>query len=197
MQKPKLYVDFDQTIVDSVEAIVSMYNEDYSAYKEYEYVDPKDIKTWEFKECQCASPEIIDTYFCTPRFFERLKFLENTNSLLWLLSYKFNIIIVSHGHYPNLKLKKEWIKEHLSFATFVGVDMDKYPDKSHVDMSNAIFVDDLSGNLFSSNAKYKILFGEYSWEDNYLGFTRCVDWIELYQQIIFIYGKEYGREEFA
>ena len=197
MQKPKLYVDFDQTIVDSVEAIVSMYNEDYSAYKEYEYVDPKDIKTWGFKECQCASPEIIDTYFCTPRFFERLNFLENASSILWLLSYKFHIIIISHGHYPNLKLKREWIKKHFNFASFVGVDMDKYPDKSHVDMSNAIFVDDLSRYLYSSNAKYKLLFGENPWEDNRWGYARCVDWIELYQQIIFIYGKEYGREEFA
>jgi len=52
-------------------------------------------------------------------------------------------------------------------------------DKSIVDMKNAIFIDDVLSNLESSNAKYKIVFGdEYEWNiTNKHG--RCFNWTDV------------------
>lgn len=87
-------------------------------------------------------------YFNTPRFFERLKFMDQADTFIWLLSYQFDFVIVSHGNYPNLQLKRKWIDRKLRFSIneakminqgsvdFIGVDFADHNDKSHIDMSD-------------------------------------------------------------
>lgn len=148
-------------------------------------------------------------YFNTPRFFDNLKFMNQADTFIWLLSYQFDFIIVSHGNYPNLQLKKKWIDRKLKLfindtkmlnqgvVDFIGVDFHDHDDKSHVDMSDGIFVEDTYDNLVTSNAKYKIVFGEqYPWNANNENecssgvYTRCKNWMELYQEILRIYNTE-------
>lgn len=212
MQKPKLYLDFDGVIANSIDAIVSLYNDDFQAYPDYHYIKPDDINTWNFEECKCATSDVFDMYFNTPRFFDNLGFMDQADTFIWLLSYQFDFVIVSHGNSPNLKLKKMWIDKKLKLfindtkmlnqgsVDFIGVDFKDYDDKSHIDMSDGIFVEDTYENLITSNAKYKIVFGEqYPWNiENEVNratglgesYTRCVDWLELYQEIIQIYNIE-------
>lgn len=138
--------------------------------------------------------------------------MEHADTFIWLLSYQFNFVIVSHGNYPNLQLKKKWIDRNLKISIngtkmvnqgsvdFIGVDFKDYDDKSHVDMSDGIFVEDTYDNLLTSNAKYKIVFGEqYPWNienevyrsmESGESYVRCLDWMELYQEIIRIYNME-------
>ena len=52
-----LYLDFDCTIVNTIKAIVSLYNEDFKYYKNFKYINWIDINTWNFTECNCASAE--------------------------------------------------------------------------------------------------------------------------------------------
>ena len=199
-------------IVNSIDAIISLYNDDFQAYPNYCHIKSSDIHTWNFEECNCGSREIFDTYFNTPRFFNNLKFMEHADTFIWLLSYQFNFVIVSHGNYPNLQLKKKWIDRNLKISIngtkmvnqgsvdFIGVDFKDYDDKSHVDMSDGIFVEDTYDNLLTSNAKYKIVFGEqYPWNieneayrsmESGESYVRCLDWMELYQEIIRIYNME-------
>ena len=151
-------------------------------------------------------------YFNTPRFFDNLDFMYQADTFIWLLSYQFDFVIVSHGNSPNLKLKKMWIDKKLKLfinntrmlnqgsVDFIGVDFHNHKDKSHVDMSDGIFVEDTYDNLITSNAKHKIVFGEqYPWNaDNEVNretglaesYTRCKNWMELYQEIIQIYNME-------
>ena len=199
-------------IVNSIDAIVSLYNDDFQAYPNYCHIKSSDIHTWNFEECKCANTDIFNMYFNTPRFFDNLKFMNQADTFIWLLSYQFDFVIVSHGNYPNLQLKKKWIDRKLKLfindtkmlnqgvVDFIGVDFHDYDDKSHVDMSDGIFVEDTYDNLVTSNAKYKIIFGEqYPWNANNevcmatgLGesYTRCLNWMELYQEIIRIYNTE-------
>ena len=199
-------------IANSIDAIISLYNDDFQAYPDYHHIKSSDIHTWNFEECNCGSNEIFDTYFNTPRFFNNLKFMEHADTFIWLLSYQFDFVIVSHGNYPNLQLKKKWIDRNLKISIngtkmvnqgsvdFIGVDFKDYDDKSHVDMSDGIFVEDTYDNLITSNAKHKIVFGEqYPWNienevncETGLGecYTRCKNWMELYQEIIRIYNME-------
>lgn len=195
MSRPKLFLDFDNTIVDTIAAVVSLYNEDYASHEGFVQVDPKDVTSWEFTECNLATYEEIDKYFGDKRFFQRVKLYPSAGQVLRSLSHRYDITIVSHGYASNLKLKEEWVKDKLfkeifdnsCNAEFIGVDWETHNDKSHVDMSNSIFVDDSIRNLETSSAKYKILYGEYmDWNNTNIEFIRCKNWLDLNNQICLI-----------
>lgn len=195
MSRPKLFLDFDNTIVDTIAAVVSLYNEDYVNRDGFVHIDPSEVTSWEFTECNLATYEEIDRYFGDERFFQRVKLYPSAGQVLRSLSHRYDITIVSHGYASNLKLKEEWIKDNLfkeildssCNAEFIGVNWETHNDKSHVDMSNSIFVDDSIRNLETSSAKYKILYGEYmDWNETNLDFIRCKNWLDLYNQICLI-----------
>lgn len=175
---------------------MELYNEDFCAYKDFNHIHPKNIKTYNFDECNCANKYIINSYFNAPRFFERLDFIDDyvEESIRLFLKNGFNISIVSHGFSPNLKLKEKWIEDYiqtlcdsesLGKVEFIGVNRKKESDKSCVDMSDGIFVDDNVGNLITSNARHKIIFGKtYPWNEGDHGYTRCENWYDLYNYVI-------------
>ena len=155
----KLYCDFDGVIVDTIAAICDLYNEDFKYYSDYKYILPEQINTWDFSECNCASREYINTYFNQQRFFDKLKFMPQAYDTLRKFALHNEIIIVSSGYSPNLKVKEKWCKEHLPCCQFIGVNLKEYKDKSHIDMSCGLFIDDSANNLETSNAETKICFG--------------------------------------
>ena len=176
-------------IVDTISAIVELYNDDFQYYKQFKRIYPEDINTWDFKECSCASTKFINTYFNTKRFFDHLNFMPDAYNSIMMLARRYDIYIVSHGYSPNLKLKEIWIKNNLPFdIEFIGVNLKKYSDKSCVDMSDGIFIDDKLSNIKSSNAKKNILFGkEYSWNiDNSddKDYIRCFTWNEILYELL-------------
>ena len=198
MQKPKLYLDYDNCITDSIACIVGLYNKDFQTFPWFEYVNPENVHTWDFEECKYITKDIVNLYFCSPRFYENLTMMQNAETMIWLLDYDFDITIVSCGYKPNLTLKRLWIKKNIPCAKFIGIDFEEYPDKSHIDMSDGILVDDTLKYLCTSNAKHKIVYGkEYPWneeneKDARYGYVRCKNWIELYQQLLEIL-KEYKQ----
>lgn len=174
-----LYIDFDGVIVNTIKAIVSLYNYDFLYYKNFEIINWTDIETWNFEECNCCTREDIDKYFNQKRFFDRLEFMPFVKKVMESLAEKYDIYIVSMGDYPNLKLKNRFILEHFPYAKFIGCDFSKYSDKSHIDMSDGIIIDDSVINLERSNAGFKICFGdEYIWNREWKGF-RASNWIEI------------------
>lgn len=64
------------------------------------------------------------------------------------------------------------------------MNLKEYQDKSCVDMSGGIFIDDKLSNLDTSNAKEKILFGkEYPWNKDNTKYTRVMNWMHLIKYI--------------
>ena len=62
---------------------------------------------------------------------------------------------------------------------FIGVDINRYSDKSHIDMSGGIIIDDEINNLLTSNAPQKICFGDVcEWNKDWTG-ERLFNWIEV------------------
>ena len=178
MKKPKIFVDYDNTITNSTKAIVDLYDEDFKYYKKFEYIHWTDIRTWDFLECNCAKPEYINTYFNQQRFFDIVKFMDNAEEVLKRLKDKYEIIIVSMGYSPNLRAKEYWIKEHIPYAKFIGINFKKHKDKSHIDMSDGIFIDD-NAKYLNTNAKHQICFGDiYDWNKDWEG-KRCFNWYEV------------------
>ena len=58
-----LYIDFDGVIINTIETIVSLYNEDFQYYKGFKTVNWWEVNTWDFEECSCASKKYINSYF--------------------------------------------------------------------------------------------------------------------------------------
>lgn len=161
-----LYIDFDGTLVNTIESIVGLYNEDFKYYKNFNYIRWWDIDTWGFEECNCAPPGYIDLYFNQPRFFEKLKFMQWAQWAVKKLSQYYTIKIVSHGYSPNLKQKESYIKEWFPFAEFIGVNLKEYSDKAHIDMSDTKEI----SNMAKRVAKFeKITYGQFEkdWIDTF------------------------------
>ena len=177
--KTKLFLDFDCTIVNTIKSIVDLYNEDFKYYKKFKKINWIDVNTWDFTECNCATPEYINTYFNQQRFFDRVEHMDWAEKILDILKEDFEITIVSSGYSPNLIAKEKWVNEYLPYCNFIGVNLKEYKDKSHIDMSDGIFIDDSASNLETSNAAIKICFGdEYPWNNKWKG-IRCNNWHEV------------------
>lgn len=170
INKKIAFIDLDGVVLDTISCIVNLYNEDFQYYPNFKKINPEDISTWEFKELACATPEQINAYFNQPRFFEKVREFNYAYNVIYDLAKRYKIIFVSHGYEPNLKLKEIYIKKRFPYADFIGVDLNKYNDKSCVNMSGEgnVFIDDKSENLDSSNADIKICFGKtYPWNCDY------------------------------
>lgn len=172
----KIFCDFDNTIVNTIATITSLYNEDFKFYDEFLPIKWWEVNSWEFKECNCCTREYINTYFNQPRFFNKLTYMDWAKETLEELKNEYEIIIVSMGDTPNLKLKKLWIKENLPYCKFVGVNFKDGNDKSSIDMSEGILLDDSSKNLSTSNVLINVCFGDVcSWNEDWNG-IRCNNW---------------------
>lgn len=163
--KPQLYLDFDNVIANTADTIVDLYNEDFKYYDGYKRVNT--VNTWNFEELSCANRNIINHYFNTERFFKNLKPLPDAVNSIKELSDIYDIFICTIGTNPNLVQKQTWLSDHIKDTdlNFIGLNTGKN-GKSEVDMSGAIFVDDNIKVLDSSNARIKILFGDYGWNKN-------------------------------
>ena len=179
-----IYIDLDGCVFNTIKAITDMYNEDFRNRSKFKWIDWRDVKTWDFKELALAPPKYIEDYFNEKRFFDIVEFMPNFDVAVEILNKKLHVKFCSMGDAPNLQYKKELIKKNFPFADFIGVDIKSYKDKAHVDMSGAIFIDDIKENLETSNAAIKILFGnDYDWNAGW-DQCRCYDWIDVLRFII-------------
>jgi len=181
--KNKMFLDFDSTIVDSLKSFTDVYNILYLNYPEFKLADPNKVCQYNLK-CQCPLIDRVLDIFEHKLFFENLEFINhNTYDVLERLNEKYQLIIVTIGNYINLSRKALWLEKKLPFikdCLLISNDGCKM-DKSIINMSGSgnIFVDDVSSNLFSSNAETKILFGKrFEWNMNWEG-ENCLNWSEI------------------
>lgn len=180
MNKVKMFVDFDNSLVNTTKKFCEIYSELYKNH--IDFIQPKWqlVDKYNFSD-QCPLIEKVEEIFKMELFFKDLEFINpNTYEILEELNEKYQIIICSIGEYQNISYKTMWVKENLPFikdSIFIVNEGCKMT-KSLANMSdlNSIFIDDVESNLISSNAPYKILFGElHQWNKNWTG-QHCIDW---------------------
>lgn len=162
--KIDLFLDFDDTICLTSKQFVKLANKKYKKEEDW-----NNINRWDFKDLY---PEItnndIDNIFSSEDFFVDLELCENCLDVINSIKNLVNIHIATIGTDKNLKNKMKWIKENLNVDfNFNGILDAGINDKSSIDMSGAIFADDRTDNLRSSNANIKILYKNYhnySWQ---------------------------------
>ena len=176
----RIICDIDNTLINTIATITNLYNDDFKWYSKFQHVDWHDVKTWVFEELELASRDYINHYFNQPRFFKEAVFMDNAVEVIDRLYQRgYEIVFCSMCYSPNGRGKELFLKEYFPYAKFINVNMKEYPDKSHLDMSDAIFLDDSGENLRTSNAAIKVCFGEnLPWNENYDG-DRCYSWLDF------------------
>ena len=184
----KIYMDFDGCIVNTIKVICDLYNYDYQYMDGYKPVHWANINSWAFKELTLANIDTINSYFNQKRFFNVAECMDNSKEVINKLLDDYMIQIVSIGSSANLKAKYDWIINKLKLnVDFLPIHSGLHIDKSHIDMSDGILIDDVAANLNTSNAKVKICFGDkYPWNEKWKG-IRCANWYDVYREIT---GKE-------
>ena len=184
IDKKRLIVDFDNVLVDSTQAIVDLYNEDFQYYKDFKKIRGCDVGSYGFHELTLATKAYLNQLWNQPRFFHILKLMPYAREVLEILSIQYDIEVATLGDPANLKQKSYFIND--KFPNLIKkthlINFEEYQEKSHIDMSDAIFIDDLPRNLTTSNAEQKFLFGDnFSTETS--DFIRLSNWHEVLKEL--------------
>lgn len=180
----RLFLDFDEVLADSIEAVLCILNEKYNKNIKF-----KEVKVWNFTDVFPETHgEEISQIFDQDEFWDVVNFKHGAREFIkYALDnpYIEDITVVSVGRKNNLINKERFLKEHFGDKIkFIGIySHDCVMDKSCVDMSGGIFVDDNENNLFSSNADYKLLFknvADAEWNSKWTG-----DWIVNFDDLKF------------
>jgi hypothetical protein len=156
-QKINLFVDADDTILNSSETIIDMLNEKYG-------IEPKktveDLADWNYRSIQknMTSEEVFKMYD-SEEFFERVQIIKDFENFIWDNLDNLNVKIISKGHPINLALKADFFKREMPYSDFIPLLFNECHsfDKSSVDMRGGIQIDDRTDCLLSTNASIKIL----------------------------------------
>jgi 5'(3')-deoxyribonucleotidase len=148
-------------------------------------------RLWSLKdECPLLNRTKLLKMFSDDSFFRNLTFKTGAFEVLSELAKDYPIIIVSIGTKENCSKKKDFIDANLPFVSksilIAGKDENLIMDKSSVDMSDGIFIDDVEDNLFSSNAAMKILYENIpnaEWNHKWRG-ERINNWYDFYKYIV-------------
>ena len=178
----KIFVDFDNTIIDSMFPFCATYNELYCGHPNFVPADPDLVTTWNAAE-QIPLCSDINELFGHHLFFEFAKPLdEYTIPVLEKLSKHYELIICSIGVPANISKKAKYIEKHFTMIhqSVLLMQNNCKMDKSIVHMgSDSIFIDDVVANLDSSDAGFKICIGkEYQWNRN-AQYVRCKTWKDI------------------
>ena len=167
-RKIKLFLDADDTILESSRAFIDIVN------KRYAINPPKQLKNlrdWGYRSLfpSMTNEEIVEIYD-SAEFFDTVKINSDFENFYLKHEYDFEWNIVTKGHESNIKHKEKYFKSRLPQATVIGCRFDSIEkqnfDKSHIDMNYGIQIDDRTDCLIGTNANIKILFKnnqEFDW----------------------------------
>jgi len=189
--KIKLFLDFDNVLVNSTKSFCESYNILYKYHKDFTSANWELVDTWDMQnQCKLLKSEAdVLEIFENPIFFKFLKLInDNTYEVARELNEKYQIIIASIGTPINLSRKALYLQKTLPFIKDYilmyndGVKMNKeiiqmnYPD--------SIFIDDVTTNLDSSNAINKYIFGkDYPWSQTN-DYHRLWNWTDVAEKLL-------------
>lgn len=158
MEKIKLFVDFDSTLVNSREVAVELFNEMFK--KEF---TPSELKRRNFTDLfPSVTTKVIHEVFSSDEFYKRLLFKEESYKLLTIYSEFYNIQLVTKINRKGIAKKAEWISRNISSKVIPNIIfVDTQTSKRDIDMSEGILVDDFIDNIRETNAKIKVLYAPY------------------------------------
>ena len=161
----KIYIDFDDTIAQSLPVVVNIVNKRYGRDANVQDIGRGVAVAF------CEGYDIVKV-FGEDEFFKHLKPKKDAVRVLHKFCKRNELIMVSKVDTKALWNKNHWLDRTLRNVgidiRFIGIPLGK--SKGLIDMSDGIMIDDNVAFLNETNAKYKILF------DNDTKFHRNQEW---------------------
>ena len=185
-----VYVDFDNTIVESNQKVIEILNDKYGLNKSED-----DLEDYGYTSIAPITEEEKLGIFESDEFFSNLKFKSDFLKVLNKYDGKVKFVITTKGTAENLKKKEQWIKENIpGNISFVGITNNSL-SKRQVDMTNGIQIDDCTAAL-DTNADIKILYKDnhnFNWQSNYNNTDILVvnTWLEIDDILSFYLSYDY------
>ena len=200
-KKLKLFIDIDNTIYNSTKRVVDILNERYC-----KAIDYRNVKHYSFLD---QFPEVpyqeIKDLFDLPTFYTNTNFYEFLTLTAFMVltrlcdKNKASINFVTLGTIKNLEYKRDWLNNactawEIEYNEYYGNTNSKN-DKTFIDMSDGILIDDNAECLRKSNASIKILLKnnkDTSWNKVFPNdeFYIANDWNDVYDMLTFFYNSE-------
>ena len=159
-RKIRLFIDADDTILESSKAFIDIVNrqDNINPPKTYE-----ELQDWRYQSLfPYMTTKRVAEIYDSEEFFNIVKVNPDFKSFYLKYENDFEWYIVTKGHKSNIEHKQKYFKKHFPKAKVVGCRFDSKEeqnfDKSHIDMDYGIQIDDRTDCLIGSNANIKILF---------------------------------------
>lgn len=172
-----LYLDCDDTILNSSEVIIDILNRKYGQTKTLD-----DLKDYRYRSIAngVTQQEILEIYQ-SEEFWEKVQFNPDFLAVAKKLKNYFKFVIVTKGTQKNLMEKEIHLHkafEALGFSIdFIGLPLSFNPDtsigKNLIQMQNGIQIDDCAKELVNSSAAMKILLKNN--RETYWNETPCLE----------------------
>ncbi len=159
----KLFIDFDNTIVDTTEAFCKYFNDVYMEDYKLEGIKGQWVKEYDFSDVVSISEEELIKAFKSGRLFSYLRPYPYVRYALETLkkSGYFQIYLVSNCSAESAIRKLRWLDEFDLAQYFDGtimLNINQAYNKSLIDMADSILIDDHHLNHSNSNAKWKFCY---------------------------------------
>ena len=157
--KTNIFIDFDNTIVNSTKAFIDVYKYRFPFIN----INYMDIENYDFKPHLNISKEEICSIFSSDDFYDKLELYQGVEEILKLIkdSELFNVILITNCSPESIPQKIKFLKQRELDKYFdfkIYLDSGKPYDKSIVNMSKGILIDDHRENHLFSNATYKLCY---------------------------------------
>lgn len=193
----KIFLDCDDTILDSSKCIIGLLNKKNGTNKTFD-----DLKDFQYRSIdKTLTTKTVLDIFESDEFWNSVQFNQDFLDNHQFLNDNFEIEIVSCGTKENLRKKEEFLK-HLGYK-FNGLLVDENLDlcKKRINMQNCIQIDDNISSLENTNATIKILLKndrEFAWNKtkaNIENLYAVNNWNEIIEILVYTKNHPWFVEE--
>ena len=160
-----VYIDFDNTIVESNKRVIEILNKKYLLNKTED-----DLNDYGYNSIAPITEKEKLEIFESDEFFKGLEFKEGFLEFFKRNKKNVSFVVATKGTSVNLEKKEKWLKKNLSKKIkFIGIDNKDF-SKKQVNMAGGIQIDDFITSL-DTNADLKILYKDnhsFEWQTNYI-----------------------------
>lgn len=175
-----IYLDFDNTMVESNKRVIEILNKRYDLDKQ-----ESDLKDYGYCSIHNISSAEKLSIFESDEFFQELQWKPRMLDIIAKHYNNFNWVITTKGTQINLEKKFAWLEKNLCFKMeTIGLNNgDLNWSKATIDMTDGIQIDDLAEAL-DTKAVVKVLYKDYNdhpWQQINPGDEILVvnDWCEI------------------
>lgn len=158
----KIFLDCDDTIMNSSECIIDLLNKKNGTNKTI-----KDLKDFHYRSIdKTLTDEDVIKLFESDEFWNSVDYNNSFLEIKDFIDSNFDVEVVSCGTELNLKKKKEKLKPLGYKFTGILIKDDSNLCKKCIDMQNGIQIDDNMSSMSNTNAAIKILFqnnNDFTW----------------------------------